>query len=894
MMFVELALQGVRGFPRLHRVAMRPGLNIARSTNDALRRTFFDVLYHTLYPDPSRAQATAALADPNASQSRVALTFYGRDKVGYKLIRDTVTGSTKLYKYDAGEKKYRLFSEVSTEAAQFVRVQQQLPDEVAFERLFMFDLVQRPSLGSDARTRSGAPIASGEDSMSGPPARMMSGVMPRPDTPLGGIGSALNYTNALVQSELDKPDSGASEAATGAERRQQLEQLKVDLPVVMRAELAQAELDQIQTQRTDLAELARKLTEARAQVAQLEAYINPAFAELPDGIADRIRTYEARERKFAEEVHRMTEEQRRLLYEADRVPSLWRDRYFWAGLGGAIGCLMLGVLSRRAELAVANLPFGVVAVTAAFKWVKELEDRYRLRLKSGGIAKQLERMQRNHELDTAATRKLIKVLGTSDSGELIDQVEAHESMKKDLTKARKVVEVLELEPLATRAESELRRLDAAAEELETVVVGAQGGRMSSDQIRRRIRALEEDLGLPPSDLPADFRVDPLMGGAFDAAFARAEAAEVSGSMPEPVAWVEHTAMPFGDQVGSGREPAAARLPPMPAPGQPIAAEGSPTSRSRSVVAGARPRETSVPGVVAHRSASMGMPPRSRSRSTIAPSPIGSGPLEPAATPTGPLGSPHGSQARLPAARSGGNPAAGRNQAPLPAGFEAAAEDGDPADDPRGGRIGYGTGYGSPRGGGGSRGSSGGSRASGAALPGLFMVGLGGGGGGLGGYGAGAYGAGGAGDGTPPTPDRSRDLVQAAIDVVQVQVDDLEGRLAPRLGQYLAALTDKRYRRATFGPRGEVRVASKTDDFVAYTELDADVVDLVDAAIKLALVEMVVREFRIPVLLDDPFADFPKGRRKLMGQMLAYLSSATQVIMATPVPDLQGHTLKLGD
>ncbi|MEO1339201.1 MAG: hypothetical protein AAFV29_26395, partial [Myxococcota bacterium] len=123
-------------------------------------------------------------------------------------------------------------------------------------------------------------------------------------------------------------------------------------------------------------------------------------------------------------------------------------------------------------------------------------------------------------------------------------------------------------------------------------------------------------------------------------------------------------------------------------------------------------------------------------------------------------------------------------------------------------------------------------------------------------------------------------------------DSLEQSLGPRLGEYLAAFTDKQFRRATFGPRGEVSVAPKAGDFIRYAELQGETLDLVDAAIKMALVEMVVRDFRIPVFFDDPFTAFPPQRRKLFGQMIAYLGRATQVIVATEATDLKGHMLSM--
>ena len=797
------------------------------------------------------------------------------------MIRDTVTGATKLYRYDSSEKKYRLFSEVSTEAAQFVRVQQQLPDEVAYERLFIFDPDQRPSAGSDARTRSGAPMQSpGEESAPVVQQRYMSGIMPRadshfgmfrgeaplqggPDHSLGGFGTAMNFNNALVQSELEAPDPVPEPELTEAEKRAQLQALKTDLAATIRAEKAQEEIDSLQGKRSELTRVAQKLTSLRTDAKRVEAELNPAFADLPEGISERIRTFEARERRFQGEQYKLIEEQDRLIEEAEQGVPLWADRYFLVGLIGAIGCLAAAVLTQSMGLALANLPFALVAVGAAFRWVSDLEERYKLQVKAQTLQKQRDRMVRNHELDTAATRKLMKVLGTSDPSDLIVQVEADEALKKDLAGYQQAIEaLLKDNPGIGDTARALRRLDAAIAKLEGELVGASGSPLSVDRLRRRIRDLEEELALAPADLPND----PLMLDSAASGLARA-AEDVGQELPEPKPWLEPSMSTLpalsGAAVEGRRESSSATapsrrrdsstsgalkrgesLPPMPAPGQDLPKTPDiPTGR----------RETSVPGVVAHRSTTMDiMPPPRRHSSSVA---VGGQPSESA-------------------------PPAPKRKAPLIIDLSGAKpDDGDDDDD------GYQSAYG-----GGTKGTDDGAKASGRDPEGAwFAVGLGGGG--LGGFGgAGAYGGGGGG---ATGGDRSRDLITAATDLLQIPVEELDNRLGARLGQYLSAFTDKAFQRVEFGPRGEVRVAGKRGDFVAYPDVDERQIDLVDSSIKMALVELVVRQYRIPVLLDDPFTEFPTARRTLVGQMLAYLSSATQVIMATPVTDLHGHDVKLG-
>ena len=954
MMFVELALQGIRGFPRLHKVALRPGLNVARTDDPARRRQLFDLLYHTVYPDPVRAEATAALADPGASQSRIALTFYGRDKQGYRIIRDTVTGATKLYRYDTQEKKYRLFSEVSSEVAQFVRVQQQLPDEVAYERLFVFDPEQQPSRRQSARTRSGAPLASGEGSgaaaVAGHPSGPYQQRAPSTREPPagGGFGGPMNINNALVRSELEGSDPASPELSE-KDKRAQLDRLKLDFKIVVRAEAAQIELDRIQARRTEIARVAEQLHGLQERASQLELHVNPAFVDLPDGLAEKLRTYESREKKYSAEHHRLTEERARLLADAELEQSLSQDRYFLIGVGGAAACLVAAVLLRHVGLALANVPFAMVAVGAGFRWVADLEQRHRLEVKAAGIEKQLERLTRNHELDVAAPQKLMKVLGKTDAADLIQELDVEQAKINALSRVKARIARLKKDPKISQADRELERLDAAARKLDREIVGASGSAAGAEQIRRRIRVLEKELNVRPSELPAV--PDPLMG-APDGGFSDGVQVE-TGDVFDPLESMENSVVSYIQASTTDS------LPPMPAPGEAI-----PPTPDIPPAPRLRPRETSVPGVVAHRSSTLDLPAggrasstppmsmndtwtssdlpqlleesedtgssgsarpsattpaspsripsRSGSRVSRTPSRVGPAPTGAHRAPSVIEGTPTSPPPSRPSARgSSGVYRAPTRRVPSVMGPPPAAP--SPPPSPRkdagpfdfsGGYLtiddedegyestesGYDSGYGPGRDG---SGNGGGATSAGAAnqSPSWLCVG--------GGWGYGSqppagrhYGGPGGGDDPPLAPDRSRDLVVAATDLLQVQTDVLDELLAQRLGQYLMAFTDKRLRRAQFGPRGEVLLAGKTGDFVAYPDLEDDLVDLADASIKMALVEMVIRQFRIPVLLDDPFVDFPKARRTLVGQMLAYLSSATQVIIATPVQDLQGHVVTL--
>lgn len=194
--------------------------------------------------------------------------------------------------------------------------------------------------------------------------------------------------------------------------------------------------------------------------------------------------------------------------------------------------------------------------------------------------------------------------------------------------------------------------------------------------------------------------------------------------------------------------------------------------------------------------------------------------------------------------------------------------------------GYGSGYGNSGGQ-----SSGGLSASSEGY--LASSGFGAPMGGLAGFG------GGYGEGGGPPPDRSRDLMQSAVDLLSIEVDDLAKKIEPRLALYLKALTAGRFEQVQFGARGEIAVKSPSDEeSIAYGDIDSDLIDFVDLAIRFSLAEVLVRTFQIPMLVDDPVVTLDEARRGLFQQMIGYFGNTTQVIIATATGGIQGHPIAL--
>ena len=201
MYVVQLAAEGLSGFPARARLGFRGHLDVVSLSSEVERSVLLDVLFHTLFPSVDHPDATAALADRTTPQQRSVVTVSGRDRTPYRLLRDLVTGRTRLYRFDRQAGSHVPMSDSSAEALQFLRVQFHLPDPAAYERLFIFASDARPSLGPRAKSRSGASVFPGSYGVrpSGP--GLGSGSFP-PSASASGLGAPAGSSSSLGAASL--------------------------------------------------------------------------------------------------------------------------------------------------------------------------------------------------------------------------------------------------------------------------------------------------------------------------------------------------------------------------------------------------------------------------------------------------------------------------------------------------------------------------------------------------------------------------------------------------------------------------------------------------------------------------------------------------------------------
>lgn len=141
----------------------------------------------------------------------------------------------------------------------------------------------------------------------------------------------------------------------------------------------------------------------------------------------------------------------------------------------------------------------------------------------------------------------------------------------------------------------------------------------------------------------------------------------------------------------------------------------------------------------------------------------------------------------------------------------------------------------------------------------------------------------------PVEDLARRLVELARDILMSSVEDVSAAVQPRAGQILAALADGRYREVRFGGRGETSVVdAAAGEVIAFGLLPPFDRDLVWLAVKVALIETVVKRGRVPVLFDRGLDGLADAKGAILQKMLQFLAASTQVVSISEKPALGGR------
>jgi hypothetical protein len=133
----------------------------------------------------------------------------------------------------------------------------------------------------------------------------------------------------------------------------------------------------------------------------------------------------------------------------------------------------------------------------------------------------------------------------------------------------------------------------------------------------------------------------------------------------------------------------------------------------------------------------------------------------------------------------------------------------------------------------------------------------------------------------------KDMVDRAADLMAISPDELWTQILPRLGAYLAALTDKRIVSGKPDAKGHLQLAAADGRGGPYQGLPQPLKDQAYLAVRLSLLEKVAGYKRLPIIVDDAFGTLDPAKRALAHKMLKAISGLTQVIHRTPEAPPQG-------
>jgi len=444
MLFTELAVQNILGFPAAARIALGTGLNALVSPEaDAL-----ELLRAVLFPEPGDASLAAA-----AGARRAALTIEGMDGSTWRLVRD-FSGGRSLLRADPHTRKPVRVSDDPDEVARLLGASVGLPARTVWRHHLCLAAADLPS-AVRATPRPAAPAVS-----------------------------------------TDLREAGRSFPPEEAARL--LPDLRAELEKAVLFEHSQDALYALQHRRAEVVDGLHGLADVEEQIAELNGKIARfgRVREATVGLEERIRglpELEARRQGALQELAR----RRREVEEGDvarpEFADLARSPVFFGGLAAGLACVAAAYVLRMRWLWALDIPGFGAAAFEAWRWVGRAEDTDRARQRLQALDELRLRVQRQYDLEAAPVASVVKELGFNSSQELVQSMEELDGLE-----ASRVALVRELE--SRRAQPDIAALleQQAALERELhereAAVNAMGFSRDSGSIRREVEQCEEVLG----------------------------------------------------------------------------------------------------------------------------------------------------------------------------------------------------------------------------------------------------------------------------------------------------------------------------------------------------------------------------------------------------------------
>lgn len=480
MVFLELALYGIRNFTQLTRLAFKPGLNLIQGGNGSGKSTIRTILFAVVSPI-SETPLESLNPQKSATLCQAALIFKTKSNHIYRLIRDFNGRKSSLAELDASN-KFNVTMQDEDSIAKFLMEETGGLPRTALEGLFSMKAAWMPSART---TETGRPEAAPSAPVSAPSFTATT------DLPAGQAG-----TKTVPHDQ--------------AKMKKRLEELKSLLAKGDQLAAMEDQLSDLQSRSAEATRRLRLATEKTAELARLEQQ-RETFAplkNLPEDFHLILETSAQQEQLRNEQLTAIAEDEEFLKQDLLVVPSrpIFLNKYLIAGGGLALTALvLLSVLSledlyQQLLMLVLLAGVGLMGYAGFLDFIK-LNKRKGIEKKIRKIDRQRLHVEAAFKKENAACVELLKKTGCGDVASLKEKVKTYEQFSS----ARRQLESDRKQFLGPKTIEELQQdVDAVTGQMAQIESKLKASSsLTSDLylIQEEVRGLERDLAAPLSTDP---------------------------------------------------------------------------------------------------------------------------------------------------------------------------------------------------------------------------------------------------------------------------------------------------------------------------------------------------------------------------------------------------------
>ncbi|MBX7116999.1 MAG: chromosome segregation protein SMC [Myxococcaceae bacterium] len=466
MQLLELAAQAVRGCSPSVRLALKPGYLVLKSPGDK-PAPLASAIATVLYPD-GRGDELQFLAQ-GYKGGKIGLSIQGNDSNAWRLVRDLGAGGS-LHRYDKDSNQFEVAAQDLKQIAQLLRSTVGFPVRATFEQLFTLTPGQLPTQRAKL---AAAPVAA-----------------PGAKTPPLKKGlSAVEVAAAKTRLQTLEAELAASKEVGDLQFRQ---------------DTTTNELYKMEQRLVAVEAVRQKRDEAR------EALANAPTAKalgLPDDIVERVRNFAATKKARDAAMMKLGDEREQagVLFDADQVTPLYKERNFWLGLFGGLLLVALGGFMENAlrYVALLGLPAFTYSALVALRNIERLQAASRVSSTSDVFRQREKKIVDEFKAEQELVNRAYELTATTTADEFKQAMAKPDELQQRMAELDVTWAEMEVDPDNAGLAEKVAALRTEAEALNGRLQELSGGyNRDAREIARDIERTRELIGLPsPSKEP---------------------------------------------------------------------------------------------------------------------------------------------------------------------------------------------------------------------------------------------------------------------------------------------------------------------------------------------------------------------------------------------------------